>query len=105
MFNWNLIYRTTCGLLILVLLVAGALTFMPKIKTLRTVQAEKAKEEDLERQERELLQALKEKQDRFARDPRFVQQIAHDMGMAKPGEVLFKFQDTTNVPLILPGRP
>jgi hypothetical protein len=105
MFNWNLIYRVTWGLLAIVATVAAIMMFRPKLHQHRATLAEKTHLEELERQDRELLQALKEKQDRFARDPRFVEQVAHDMGMARPGEVLFKFEDIQNEPLILPARP
>lgn len=105
MFNWNLIYRVAWGVLALVVAVSTVMMFRPKVRELRATQAEIARLEELERQDRELLQALKEKQDRFARDPRFVEQVAHDMGMARPGEILFKFDDIQKEPLILPARP
>lgn len=105
MFNWNLIYRVLWALLAVVFVIAAVLLFQPKLRQLRATQAEKARLEELERLDRELLQALKEKQDRFARDPRFVEQVAHDMGMARPGEVLFKFDDVQKEPLLIPGRP
>lgn len=102
MINWNSISRGLWGVLIVIVLIGVTNAFLPKYKELRLVQAEKAEAEELECLDKELLQALKEKQDRFARDSQFVQQIAHDMGMARPGEVLFKFKKDEAEPLLKP---
>lgn len=37
------------------------------------------------------LKVYRKKQDRFKTDPKFVEQMANEVGMVKPGEMIFKF--------------
>jgi len=43
------------------------------------------------RLEEEMIKKLKSYQDRFPEDQQFVEQIAHEMGMAKTNEIIFTF--------------
>lgn len=90
---WTAIYRIswiTLGILIVV----GILSmFWPQYRQYKEYQRREAILLEELREEQALLQALKEKQERFQSDPRFVERLAHDMGLVKPDESIFKFMD------------
>ncbi len=90
---WVVIYRVSCAALG-VLLVIGILSmFSPQYKQYRENER---RAEELEygiALEEEMLKTLRRKQERFRSDPRFVEQIAREIGLAKPGETIFKFMD------------
>jgi len=44
----------------------------------------------------ESLKQLHVKQERFRTEKRFVEHVAHEVGMVKPGEILFKIQEPSN---------
>jgi cell division protein FtsB len=90
---WQLIYRSAWVALFVMGLVGASVAFIPKWQEHRALQRQRAAAEEALRDEEEMLKVLKMKQERFQRDPRFVEQIAHDLGMAKPDEVIFKFHD------------
>lgn len=56
--------------------------------------------------EQELLRHLQTKQERLRSDPRFVEKIAREeLGLAKPGETVFKFIDDAPTTNARPRRP
>ena len=88
---WKAIYRFSFLTVAIFLFVALLAMFVPQYKE---YQANQHREQDLQikiRRENELLKSLKEKQERFKADPRFIKQIANEMGMATPEETIFKF--------------
>jgi hypothetical protein len=90
---WNLIYRVAWIALGIVFLAGAGLAFVPKWEQYRDYR--RRHEETLAdiRLQEEMINLLKEKQDRFRTDPRFVERIGHDLGLARPGEVVFRFRD------------
>ena len=91
---WSVIYRSTWIVLGVMAIAGGTGMMLPRWHEYRSAMVQKAEAEDKVRLEEEMLRILKEKQERLERDPRFVQQLAHDMGMARPGEILFKFRES-----------
>ncbi len=90
---WNVIYRA-CWMILCIMLVGAAVhIFVPKLHEYRANQRLKAVLLDDQRQKEEMIKILKTKQQRFVEDREFVEQLAHDLGLARPGEVLFKFVD------------
>lgn len=90
---WVFIYRVAWVLLVVLISIGVFSLFYPQYRQYR---AYKVQEEELEaeiRHHRELMQSLKKKQDRFERDPEFVEHMAHEWGLAKPNETLFKFDE------------
>jgi cell division protein FtsB len=76
--------------------------FVPRAHTHQELQRRKrALEEGNARLESKIRQ-LDEKQQRFRTDPDFVERIAREQGMAKPGETIFRFAATNAVSK---GRP
>lgn len=87
---WTAIYRIAVIMAFGLLGVAAALGILPKW---RSMQDYRRRKEDLERQialEEELTKLLRQKQERFRTDPRFVERIARDLGLARSNEVLYR---------------
>ena len=100
---WVAVYKFMWGALIALLLLGAAFAFIPKWREYSEYQRRRAEAADRIRLEEEMLKVLKNKQDRFMRDPRFVTQIAHDLGLASTNELIIKFQtDEAVVPSRLP---
>lgn len=95
---WKLIYKSASVALGVLMLIALAAVFWPKWKEYRNYEQrrEEARRQIQEEEERYL--HLKTQQERFRTDPRFVEQVAHDLGMAKTNEVLFKFKEDPSAP-------
>ena len=90
---WVTVYRSAWVALVVLAVAGAAVLFMPKWREYREYQRRQVEAADKLRLEEEMLKVLKMKEDRFQRDPRFVEQIAHDLGLAKTNEVIFKFHD------------
>ena len=99
--NWNLVYRASWVALVIVLVVGAVVAARPKWQQYREYQRRQSRLEADARLQEEMLHTLKEKQQRFHDDPVFLEQIAHDLGLAKPGEVIIRFPD----PAAPAGRP
>ncbi len=87
---WTAIYRAAVVASFGLLATVAALGIVPKW---RAMQDYRRRKEDLERQiaiEEELTKLLRQKQERFRTDPRFVERIARDLGLARSNEVLYR---------------
>ena len=97
--NWQTIYRSAWIILGVVLVIGGVCVFWPPIRQYREYQRRETELAEEKQLEEELIKHLKIQQQRFQNDPRFVEQVAYDLGLVKPNETLFKFVDdkpTTN---------
>lgn len=91
---WVFIYRTAWTALIILGVVGLVAAFAPKVRQLRDLQKKETRLEEEIRYEDDLLRNLKTKQERLQNDPRFAERIAREeLGLAKPGETVFKFMD------------
>ncbi len=91
--HWSLIYRFVWIALAVLLLAGMGFMFVPLIQQDREFQRREAQlTETIEQHEQEIRQ-LRIKQERFQTDPDFVERIAHDMGLIKPNEFIFRFVD------------
>lgn len=90
---WNRIYRIA-ALAVGALAVAGVVfAFLPKVTRFRSYQQTKAGLESDIRSAEEAVKELRRKQERFATDKYFVQQMAHEIGYAHEGETIFQFNE------------
>jgi len=91
---WVLIYRISAALVVAVALIWIGSLFYPQIKKSQDLSVRQLQlEEEIQRDE-EILRHLRMKQQRLLNDPRFVEKIAREeLGLAKPGETVFKFID------------
>ena len=91
---WAAIYKgglIVIGILTLVLVIW---LFAPKIRTYYDLQRVEARRADELRLEEEMLAHLRRQQERLRTDPRFVEKLAREeIGLSKPGELVFKFVD------------
>lgn len=90
---WNYIAKWALGIFSGIILMALGLLFVPQVQKhsqqdqrLRELRAEK-------RHEEARLQDLRVRQERFQNDRDYVQNVAHEIGMVRPDEVIFKFYD------------
>lgn len=90
---WDKIKNWVWALCTVTILAALMVIFVPEYQQYRRNMDhyERLQAEKVEREAE--LQRLREDQKRFKTDPKFVQKIAHEQGMVRPGEVLFKFVD------------
>jgi hypothetical protein len=75
------------------LIIGGICLFWPPIRQYREYRRREAELQQEKRLEGEIIKHLKMQQQRFQSDPRFVEHVAHEMGLVKPNETLFKFVD------------
>lgn len=91
---WTTLSRISQGILAVLLFALLWHYFYPKYTIYRDLQQREAQLREDVRLEEEMLQILKTKQERLRNDPRFVEKIAREeLGLAKPGETVFKFVD------------
>ena len=92
---WNLINRIVLIAISLMATVGVVLAFTPKIKQ---IQAYQNTSEVLQQRLDVTLAAerdLKEKQHRFLNDPAYVARVAHEVGYAREGEMIYHFPEET----------
>lgn len=77
-----------------VVAVAIALLFMPQMEKRAEMQArlDELREDAANANARH--QDYRVRQERFQTDPRYVEQVAHEIGMVNPGEIIFKFHES-----------
>lgn len=92
------------GKIVILVLVLAMLfyIFRPKVLEYRGLERRKAEREHALKQAEEQLKVLRTNQDRFQNDREFVERIAHDLGLAKTNEVLFKIAPEENTLTPLP---
>ncbi len=93
MSHWVAIYRFAWIALGVLVLVGMGFMFVPLIQQDREYQRRESVLREEIRQDEEQIRELKLKQERFQSDPAFVERIAHEIGLAKPNETIFRFVD------------
>lgn len=88
---WVAIYRSAWGVLAVLLIIGLVCIFLPKCNHLRQLQLRKGELQAENRELEAMTRDLQAKQERFGRDPAFVERIARETGMVKQGEVVFQF--------------
>jgi cell division protein FtsB len=90
--RWVIVYRSAWGILIaLFLLVVSVSFFVPRYQNLSELRRQKVQWQEENRRIEEMTKDLRIKQKLFKSDPGFVEHVARESGMVKPGETLFKF--------------
>ena len=90
---WNIIYRYAALAAILLALIGVAFAFLPKATQFKDYRETKTDLEAKIRAEEEHIKELRLNQQKFSTDKYFVQKIAHEIGFAHEGEVIFQFND------------
>jgi cell division protein FtsB len=89
---WMMVMRVLQGLFIALILALVVLMFEPKLQEYQNLRRLEAQRREEVREQEERHKALRLKQERFVNDPRFVETLAHDLGLARSNEVLFRIQ-------------
>ncbi|MFT5496912.1 MAG: cell division protein FtsB [Kiritimatiellia bacterium] len=91
---WDKIVTISWISLTVCIVTAGLLLiFMPELREYNLNNTTiNVLEEDIAKQEADY-QQLHKKQERFKKDPSYVEQIAHEMGMVYSHETIYKFTD------------
>jgi cell division protein FtsB len=87
---WVAIYRFALVMAIVLCVVGGACIFVPKVQSYRELQARKAALARENAGTEARLKELERRQARFENDPAFVERVAREHGMAKPGETVYR---------------
>ena len=90
---WVVIYRVALGIVIFVVAVATVCSFIPKIERYQEFHRKRSDSQEEVRHIRDEVKKYREKQDRFATEPAFVEHTAREVGMAKPDETVFKYSN------------
>ena len=88
----TIITRTALAAIFLLVLVGAGMAIVPKFSQLKGMTQQR---DDLLRRighKNHEIKVLKDKQQRFQTDPEFVEHIARINGRAKPGELIFRFE-------------
>ncbi len=88
---WSSIYRFVWLALGALVLIGMGFMFVPLIHQDREYHRRESTLREEIRHDEERIRELRLKQERFQSDPAFVERIAHEMGLAKPDETLFRF--------------
>jgi len=102
---WPFIQK--CALIVIAILavVLAISKIAPAIKQYHDLQKVEAERSGEVRAEQETLDQLKKNEERLRTDPRFVERVAREeIGMAKPGEIVFKFVDEAAPSNVAPRR-
>lgn len=91
---WVLLYRIAWGVVVITVLVGLVYVFLPRARSYQDLQRRKAALQEGNARLESRAQQLDENQRRFRSDPEFVERVAREQGMAKPGETIFRFQGT-----------
>ena len=93
---WVMLYRFAWIIVVVCCVIAVICVFVPSAHTHQELQKRKRSIEDGNARLESRIRQLDEKQQRFRTDPEFVERIAREQGMAKPGETIFRFATTNN---------
>lgn len=89
---WLTIYRLACAAFAIVLVIVIIALFLPKIRQIQERQRKAAVIEEENRAKEQITKQLREQQERFVSDPKYVERVAREeLGKAKPGETIFRF--------------
>ena len=102
---WALIQKIAWTVIVVVATLFVVMAFVPKIKQYHDLQKVEAQKSAEVRTQQEIYDDLKQQQDRLRTDPHFVERVAREeIGLAKPGELIFKFVDDEPVTNAAPRR-
>ena len=91
---WLTIYRLACAAFAVILIVVVVALFLPKVRQARERARRAAVIEEENRAKEELTKQLRQQQERFMSDPKYVERVAREeLGKAKPGETIFRFSE------------
>ncbi len=94
---WVMLYRFAWMVVIICCVIAIICVFVPRAHNYQELQRRKRSLEEGNSRLEARVRDLNDRQQRFRTDPEFVERLAREKGMAKPGETIFRFP-ATNAP-------
>jgi cell division protein FtsB len=94
---WVMLYRLAWIVVLVCCAIAVLCVFVPRAHNHQELQKRKRTVEENNARLESRIRELDEKQQRFRSDPEFVERIAREQGMAKPGETIFRFSTSNTV--------
>ena len=89
---WLIIYRLACVIFAIMLVIVIIALFLPKVRQAQERQRKAAVIEEENRAMEKRTKQLRENQEQFMSDPKYVERVAREeLGKAKPGETIFRF--------------
>jgi len=93
---WVLIYRFALIVVCVLAAIGVICVFLPKCHRFQELQRQKVALTEQNARVEARVRQLESKRERFNSEPEFVERVAREQGMAKPGETIFKFTEVTN---------
>ena len=91
---WAILYKAACIAVAVAVAIAIVCIFLPQSHRFKEMEGRKLVLQESNAKLEARLRDLNEDQRKFRTDPEFVERIAREQGMAKPGETIFRFQGT-----------
>ena len=91
---WVLLYRAALIAVAVAIAIAVVCVFLPQENRLRVLQSKKVALQETTSKQEARLRELDDDQNQFRKNREFVERIAREQGMAKPGETIFRFEGT-----------
>ena len=95
---WVLIYRCAWVMLVILCVIGLTCIFLPKCRQYQEWQQKREQLQTETDQIESSIKKLQQQQEQLQTDPAFVERTARELGMAKPGETIFKVQRETPQP-------
>jgi len=93
---WVLLYRFAWIVVIVSVVIGIVCVFLPKCHSFQELQKRKLTLEESNARLDARVREMEKRQERFRNDSEFVERIAREQGMVKPGETVYKFMTTNN---------
>lgn len=89
---WLTIYRLACAAFAIILVILIVALFLPKVRQAQERQRKAAILEEENRAKEEMTKQLRQQQERFVSDPKYVERVAREeLGKARTSETIFRF--------------
>lgn len=88
---WVLLYRIAWIVVVVSLVIGVVCVFLPKCYSYQELKRRKQALEESNTKMEASIRAIEKKQERFRSDPEYVERVAREQGMVKPGETVFRF--------------
>ena len=93
---WNLINRIVIVAILAMTVIGATLLFAPKVQQMQMYKERLASKQRSCKLQREISNEFAKKSRRLNTDREFAERVAHEIGYAKPNEIIFHFQEDTN---------
>ncbi|AKJ63622.1 hypothetical protein L21SP4_00341 [Kiritimatiella glycovorans] len=90
---WNMLYRLAWIFVGVLVLGSAGFAFYPKLQQYQRYQEKRAEMERRIEVREDQIRELRNRREHFLNDPEYAERIAHEMGLARPEETLFRFID------------